>query len=341
MANKRCAASSCENKIREGNITGYCQSCMKSNVDNCRTEYQRMWAAGENKQFCISEGCDRALTRSNKSGYCKDCYQNNPDLRTKIHKERYLAKVEEKRRESGKAVRICASESCDKVLRVDCKTPYCKKCRETNVGGIRRRYRRLRDPNIRSLGDETQHCDICNRELAHGNKSKICKHCRDLNVNGIKSDLQREQRGGTKIRVDCLGCGKLIQRKTTTGYCWVCTSSNVDGILTANNWSPERMIRYWREKKGIIVTDQEAEYHFSQTNCQLCHIEFESNGHLKKKCLDHDHETGHYRGTICGACNTGLGKLGDNLPKILEGLFQYYSSYAHRQGKQIEVNLNR
>tara|TARA_B100001250_G_scaffold64349_1_gene50760 strand:+ start:2548 stop:2859 length:312 start_codon:yes stop_codon:yes gene_type:complete len=29
--------------------------------------------------------------------------------------------------------------------------------------------------------------------------------------------------------------------------------------------------------------------------------------------LDHDHDTGKFRGWLCEACNIGIGKLGDNL----------------------------
>lgn len=33
----------------------------------------------------------------------------------------------------------------------------------------------------------------------------------------------------------------------------------------------------------------------------------------EKWCLDHDHQTHEFRGWICDKCNTGIGKLGDNL----------------------------
>ena len=32
-----------------------------------------------------------------------------------------------------------------------------------------------------------------------------------------------------------------------------------------------------------------------------------------KWCLDHDHKTNTFRGWICDKCNTGIGKLGDNI----------------------------
>ncbi|NBP03241.1 MAG: hypothetical protein EBU90_24715 [Proteobacteria bacterium] len=39
-----------------------------------------------------------------------------------------------------------------------------------------------------------------------------------------------------------------------------------------------------------------------------------------KWCLDHDHETNKFRGWICERCNTGLGKLGDNIEGIVKAL---------------------
>ena len=39
-----------------------------------------------------------------------------------------------------------------------------------------------------------------------------------------------------------------------------------------------------------------------------------------KWCLDHDHSTHEFRGWICERCNTGLGKLGDNIEGLTKAL---------------------
>ena len=41
----------------------------------------------------------------------------------------------------------------------------------------------------------------------------------------------------------------------------------------------------------------------SINNCQLCNIEFNKDIRNQRRCLDHDHETGLYRQTICNKCN--------------------------------------
>jgi hypothetical protein len=40
----------------------------------------------------------------------------------------------------------------------------------------------------------------------------------------------------------------------------------------------------------------------------------------KKWCLDHDHCTDEFRGWICEPCNTGIGRLGDDVEGIVKAL---------------------
>jgi len=47
--------------------------------------------------------------------------------------------------------------------------------------------------------------------------------------------------------------------------------------------------------------------------CECC-------GTLPATHLDHDHETGKFRGWICGNCNRGIGQLGDNVQGIMRAM---------------------
>lgn len=37
-------------------------------------------------------------------------------------------------------------------------------------------------------------------------------------------------------------------------------------------------------------------------------------------CIDHDHETGAFRGWLCGKCNRGIGLLGDSVSGVTQAL---------------------
>lgn len=63
-------------------------------------------------------------------------------------------------------------------------------------------------------------------------------------------------------------------------------------------------INDWK-KKGVISDDFHKLYeeYMSINNCQLCGVLFNKDIHNNKRCLDHDHQTGLYRQTICHKCN--------------------------------------
>lgn len=48
-------------------------------------------------------------------------------------------------------------------------------------------------------------------------------------------------------------------------------------------------------------------------NCEIC----DKKPFNRSLCLDHDHETGKFRGWLCYRCNVGLGYLGDNFEGVL------------------------
>lgn len=50
--------------------------------------------------------------------------------------------------------------------------------------------------------------------------------------------------------------------------------------------------------------------------CAICHVAHED----RRLRVDHCHETGAFRGLLCNACNTGLGKLGDDEAGLLRAL---------------------
>ena len=52
-----------------------------------------------------------------------------------------------------------------------------------------------------------------------------------------------------------------------------------------------------------------------QPVCEVC-------GSTERIHIDHDHETGNFRGVLCGGCNTALGLTNED-PERLEALARY------------------
>ena len=127
----------------------------------------------------------------------------------------------------------------------------------------------------------------------------------------------------------CPGCGEKTRSKVT-GYCTKCLNANVDNIL--NTIQKKRyhkrhpngrkttlgMKKSEWKRRGIIYTEKQMNEHLDATECDCC---------LKPlndyRAMDHDHATGLFRGTLCRACNLGLGNFGDDLEQAITNLSRY------------------
>lgn len=72
------------------------------------------------------------------------------------------------------------------------------------------------------------------------------------------------------------------------------------------------------------ITPEKLSDLYAQHNhcCDICSVP--ESECTKGLALDHDHQTGEFRGFICNNCNRGLGLLGDNLESI-EKVVKYLS----------------
>lgn len=89
-------------------------------------------------------------------------------------------------------------------------------------------------------------------------------------------------------------------RMTADGYRLM---TNTNCISCQNRISKERSAI-----KRKFKDFKEPEY---GTECDMCHKPVYRNWQL-----DHDHETGEFRGWLCKQCNTGLGLCGDTLESL-------------------------
>jgi len=89
--------------------------------------------------------------------------------------------------------------------------------------------------------------------------------------------------------------------------------------IKQRNWhaaNPEKAHIYWRKARGAPLPTRPA-----PQGCECC----KQLPGKRALALDHDHETGAFRGWLCGRCNAGIGLLGDSLDGILAAV-QYFQS---------------
>ena len=76
-------------------------------------------------------------------------------------------------------------------------------------------------------------------------------------------------------------------------------------------------VKYYRSKYGLTLEQARV---MQQADCDICgqHAGVGKGG----MAIDHDHETGEIRGTLCINCNQGIGKFKDN-PALLRIATEY------------------
>lgn len=72
--------------------------------------------------------------------------------------------------------------------------------------------------------------------------------------------------------------------------------------------------RLARERKEIKKNPKNLQRINLAKICEICKKE------NPKLVVDHDHDTGEFRGMLCTSCNTGLGKLGDSAERLIMAL---------------------
>ena len=93
----------------------------------------------------------------------------------------------------------------------------------------------------------------------------------------------------------------------------------------------EERLEYQRKytvEKYYGITEEEYDRRMATSDC--CEICGSKEGVTLG--YDHCHETGDFRGVLCMPCNTGLGKLGDNLTGLtnaLKYLARHYDKDRH------------
>jgi hypothetical protein len=98
--------------------------------------------------------------------------------------------------------------------------------------------------------------------------------------------------------------------------------------------NPER-VREYRNKdswtlakrcarRGITPEQLISAYERQEECCAICKVEIE----LIDSAIDHNHETGEFRGVLCKQCNRALGMFKDS-PQVLKNAVEYLEAFGN------------
>ena len=77
---------------------------------------------------------------------------------------------------------------------------------------------------------------------------------------------------------------------------------------------------------GVTLDDYDRMAEQQGHKCAICNSE-DPRGNGSRFAVDHDHKTGRVRGLLCGPCNMGIGKLGDDIA-LLTAAIEYLKDHA-------------
>ena len=112
-----------------------------------------------------------------------------------------------------------------------------------------------------------------------------------------------------------------------------------------NRWdsrSPKkRLMQHLKYKYGVTPDEFLETWEAQKGKCVICEDSLPDllvyEGRRRGYAIDHNHETGEFRGILCTSCNSVLGLAGDN-PEILERAADYLKSKGAYLRKELVDN---
>lgn len=98
---------------------------------------------------------------------------------------------------------------------------------------------------------------------------------------------------------------------------------------SAKVYDTRKREEYWRKYLGMPEPTRPR-----PEECECCgklETRLRTNGARRRLHLDHDHETGAFRGWLCSHCNTAIGRLGDNLRGVRNAVRYLENHYGHAE----------
>ncbi len=129
-------------------------------------------------------------------------------------------------------------------------------------------------------------------------------------------DIARQER-----ERKCGDCGLVKDVKLMSvskpGICKSCSTERTKrwAAENPNEWERHRRKSYLKNTYGITIEQYDEMLAAQGGVCAICG-NAEADARLYKLHVDHCHSTGKVRGLLCGACNRGIGNLGDDIDKL-------------------------
>lgn len=255
---------------------------------------------------CKNPGCGGAV-RSN--GLCARCHNRS----LKIEEHGPPGRL----RQPAKG-RTCTAPDCERPVR----------CR----GLCARHYDRL----LRYR--QKNECPGCGAEKQK--VAELCAACRSAKYAGPPEATEREcpschlllpiddfpwrvHQTGWKRRSDCRRCeakrsrnyrNRLSpeERKRRSAASYAAEKAR---LAADPDWKIRKQLRSACRTLGLPFEEVLAAWEAHGRTCDICHKPAEDEKG-RRLAIDHDHETGEFRGFLCGSCNTGMGLLSDDPARL-------------------------
>lgn len=180
-------------------------------------------------------------------------------------------------------------------------------------------------------------CKECKNANSLRNHERLCKSNPDRQLTPYEKGIKTFELSG-RVKTSRKISGQDFQSEEFDRQCPYCKrwfgSSQIGGHTSWCNKAPEKDERFVLTYSGIlsnITNKQLDEYRKKHPTCEICGrpvdevTKYTGKFAVTKLCIDHNHETGEFRGLLCQPCNRQLGwyeknkdSINDYLNKTLE-----------------------
>ena len=119
---------------------------------------------------------------------------------------------------------------------------------------------------------------------------------------------------------------KECSRCTTMTWKWSVTEESLCSECTEK----QKRDKYYKKKYGISYKGVMRMFLQQKKKCKICGVKLKlpnEKGSNGIAVIDHCHDTDNIRGLLCTNCNTGIGKLGDNVESLRRAVKYLENAY--------------